>query len=132
MPELLEGRTTGPATWMRTPENLARFAALNREADARRRAITDREEPLTDLHEPLEPLDNYPDELPSPRQHGDVNVVGLLSVAGSAAAGVRGLRPSSRLAIRSPRHRIRPFRPFSGDGLTRHAAVKTREHRGPW
>ncbi|MFF4826705.1 hypothetical protein [Streptomyces sp. NPDC001312] len=69
MPELPEGRTTGPATWMRTPENLARFAALNREADARRRAITDREEPLTDLHEPLEPLDNYPDELPPPRQH---------------------------------------------------------------
>ncbi|MFB8137852.1 hypothetical protein [Streptomyces mirabilis] len=33
---------------------------------------------MTDLHEPL---DSYPDELPPPRQHGDVNLVGLLSVA---------------------------------------------------
>ncbi|TQE20168.1 hypothetical protein SipoB123_29420 [Streptomyces ipomoeae] len=37
MPELLEDRTTDPATWMRTPENLNRYAALTREADARRR-----------------------------------------------------------------------------------------------
>jgi conjugative relaxase-like TrwC/TraI family protein len=43
MPELLEGRTTDPATWMRTPENLARFAAFKREADARRRAIADQD-----------------------------------------------------------------------------------------
>ncbi|MCZ9340138.1 hypothetical protein NGM37_20465, partial [Streptomyces sp. TRM76130] len=35
-----------------------------------------REEPLTDLHEPLEPLESYPDELPPPRQRGDVNLVG--------------------------------------------------------
>jgi hypothetical protein len=32
---------------------------------------------LTDLHEPLEPLDSYPDELPPPRQRGDVSLVGL-------------------------------------------------------
>ncbi|GAX58907.1 TraA/ATP-dependent exoDNAse/relaxase [Streptomyces olivochromogenes] len=38
MPELLEGRTTDPATWVHTPENLARFAAFKREADACRRA----------------------------------------------------------------------------------------------
>jgi hypothetical protein len=44
MPELLEGRTTDPATWMRTPENLDRLAALTREADERRRAIADREQ----------------------------------------------------------------------------------------
>ncbi|MFE5199025.1 MobF family relaxase [Streptomyces sp. NPDC056601] len=42
MPELLEGRTTNPATWLRTPENLNRLAAFTREADARRRAIEDR------------------------------------------------------------------------------------------
>ncbi|WP_329391543.1 relaxase domain-containing protein (plasmid) [Streptomyces sp. NBC_01351] len=45
MPELLEGRTTDPATWISTPENLARFAAFKREADARRRAIADRPQP---------------------------------------------------------------------------------------
>ncbi|MCP9213265.1 MobF family relaxase [Streptomyces cucumeris] len=45
MPELLEGRTTDPATWMSTPENLARFAAYKREADARRRDIADRPQP---------------------------------------------------------------------------------------
>jgi hypothetical protein len=50
MPELLEGRTTDPATWMRTPENLNRLTALTREADARRRALADREQnaPATD------------------------------------------------------------------------------------
>ncbi|MFB7576481.1 hypothetical protein [Streptomyces sp. NPDC056165] len=45
MPELLEGRTTGPATRLRTPENLAPFAAFKREADARRRAIADHRQP---------------------------------------------------------------------------------------
>ncbi|MER6127862.1 MobF family relaxase [Streptomyces sp. NPDC001795] len=45
MPERLEGRTTDPATWIRTPKNLARFAAWQREADARRRAVADRPQP---------------------------------------------------------------------------------------
>lgn len=34
-----EGRTTDPATWLRTPENLDRLAAVTRAANARRRAI---------------------------------------------------------------------------------------------
>ncbi|MEU9546771.1 MobF family relaxase [Streptomyces mirabilis] len=41
MPEQLEGRTTDPETWIRTPENLDRFAAWKRAADARRRAVAD-------------------------------------------------------------------------------------------
>ncbi|MFE2187917.1 hypothetical protein [Streptomyces sp. NPDC059455] len=45
MPEQLEGRTTDPATWLCTPENLSRLAAFTREADARRRAIADRQQP---------------------------------------------------------------------------------------
>lgn len=45
MPELLDGRTTDPVTWLRTPESPARFAAFTREADARRRAIVDRQQP---------------------------------------------------------------------------------------
>lgn len=40
--EYLESCTTDPATWMRTPENLKRLAALTREADARWRASTER------------------------------------------------------------------------------------------
>ncbi|MFF3932841.1 hypothetical protein [Streptomyces hirsutus] len=45
MSELLEGRTTDPATWMRTPENLSRIAAVTREADARRRAVAAMKQP---------------------------------------------------------------------------------------
>lgn len=45
MPEQLEGRMTDPATWLRTPENLSRLAVFTREADARRRAIADRQQP---------------------------------------------------------------------------------------
>ncbi|MEV5432585.1 hypothetical protein [Streptomyces sp. NPDC052701] len=45
MPELLEGRTTDPATWMRAPGNLARLTASKREADARRRAVAGHRQP---------------------------------------------------------------------------------------
>ncbi|MFD8376561.1 hypothetical protein ACFV2Z_38425 [Streptomyces sp. NPDC059688] len=37
--EHIEGRTTDPATWLRTPENLERLAAFTRTANARRRAF---------------------------------------------------------------------------------------------
>jgi hypothetical protein len=47
---------------------------------------------LTDLHEPLEPLESYPDELPPPRQRGDVNLVGLLSVADGLARSLSALK----------------------------------------
>ncbi|MFF4531625.1 hypothetical protein ACFY1P_20430 [Streptomyces sp. NPDC001407] len=47
---------------------------------------------MTDLHEPLEPLDSYPDELPPPRQRGDVNLVGLLSVADDLARSLSALK----------------------------------------
>ncbi|MFB7171685.1 hypothetical protein ACFCYM_12785 [Streptomyces sp. NPDC056254] len=47
---------------------------------------------MTDLHEPLEPLESYPDELPPPRQRGDVNLVGLLSLADDLARNLRALK----------------------------------------
>ncbi|MEE1928812.1 hypothetical protein V1J52_11535 [Streptomyces sp. TRM 70351] len=37
--EYLEGRTTDPATWMTSPQNLARIAALTRAAQARSRTV---------------------------------------------------------------------------------------------
>ncbi|QRV39218.1 relaxase domain-containing protein (plasmid) [Streptomyces californicus] len=43
--EHLEGRTTDPGTWLRTPENLDRLAAFTRAADARRRTYEDTESP---------------------------------------------------------------------------------------
>ncbi|MGW6360304.1 hypothetical protein ACWFR5_35355 [Streptomyces sp. NPDC055092] len=43
MPERLEGRTTDPATWVHSPQNLSRLAAFEREANTRRRVIEDRE-----------------------------------------------------------------------------------------
>ncbi|MFI9630368.1 hypothetical protein [Streptomyces sp. NPDC052042] len=46
---------------------------------------------MTDLHEPLDPLESYPDELPPPRQRGDVNVAGLLSMADDLAKTVSAL-----------------------------------------
>ncbi|ALO05868.1 hypothetical protein AQF52_0268 [Streptomyces venezuelae] len=42
MPELLKGRTADPATWMRTPGNLARLATFKRETDAHRFAVAAR------------------------------------------------------------------------------------------
>lgn len=47
---------------------------------------------MTDLYEPLEPLKSYLDELPPPRQHGDVNLVGLLSVADDLARSLAALK----------------------------------------
>ncbi|MER5886945.1 MobF family relaxase [Streptomyces sp. NPDC001941] len=43
--EYLAGRTTDAATWLRTPKNLERLAALTRAADARRRAYEETETP---------------------------------------------------------------------------------------
>ncbi|MEU9671768.1 hypothetical protein AB0E25_40940 [Streptomyces bobili] len=47
---------------------------------------------MTDLHQPLEPLESYPDELPPPRRRGDVNLVGLLSVADDLARSLAALK----------------------------------------
>ncbi|ALP00081.1 hypothetical protein SHL15_9162 [Streptomyces hygroscopicus subsp. limoneus] len=47
---------------------------------------------MTDLHEPWEPLDSYPDESPPPRQCGDVNLAGLLSIADDLARGLATLK----------------------------------------
>ncbi|MFA0845533.1 MobF family relaxase [Streptomyces rochei] len=51
--EYLEGRTTDPATWLRTPKNLDRLAAFARAADTRRRACEARpksEQPADQQH----------------------------------------------------------------------------------
>ncbi|MFB6717658.1 MULTISPECIES: hypothetical protein [unclassified Streptomyces] len=54
--EHLEGRTTDPATWMRTPESLERLAAFTRAANARRRAIEGGEIPAP-VADPAGPVD---------------------------------------------------------------------------
>ncbi|MGW1937906.1 hypothetical protein [Streptomyces goshikiensis] len=43
--EHLEGRTAAPATWMTSPQNLARTAALTRAAEARGRTIEEQSHP---------------------------------------------------------------------------------------
>ncbi|WP_331755204.1 hypothetical protein OG936_38190 (plasmid) [Streptomyces sp. NBC_00846] len=48
---------------------------------------------MTDLHEPL---DSYPDELPPPRQRGDVNLVSLLSMADGLAENMSNLLVRAR------------------------------------
>ncbi|OKJ07311.1 hypothetical protein AMK21_32185 [Streptomyces sp. CB00316] len=60
MPDVyLEGRTTDPATWLRTPENLDRLAAITREANARRCAIAIGRTPAAD---PGPPVDRHRQE----------------------------------------------------------------------
>ncbi|OKJ10646.1 hypothetical protein AMK21_30080 [Streptomyces sp. CB00316] len=60
MPDVdLGGRTTDPATWLRTPDYLARFAAFTRAANARREAIEDGRTPAAD---PGPPVDRHRQE----------------------------------------------------------------------
>ncbi|WP_251146028.1 hypothetical protein [Streptomyces sp. McG3] len=66
-PQDLEGRTTDPETWVRTPENLDRFAAFTREANARRRAIEERELPAA--ADPSGPADQRRQEHEQQHQH---------------------------------------------------------------
>lgn len=66
--EYLEGRTTDPATWLRTPKNLDRLAAFTRAADARRRAMEDRKAPAAD---PASPVDQHRQEHEQQRQQPD-------------------------------------------------------------
>ncbi|MFB6960662.1 dihydrofolate reductase family protein [Streptomyces sp. NPDC056309] len=98
MPELPEGRTTGPPTWMRTPENLARFAAFTREAGARRRAIADRPQPEQPT-DTVDPADQRQHHTPRPDQG-----------RGAARDHRRGCQPAgawpiSAFALSQPRGR---------------------------
>ncbi|XKK61300.1 hypothetical protein HFP71_37940 [Streptomyces sp. ARC32] len=52
---------------------------------------------MTGLDVPLERLQSYPDELPPPRRRGDVDLVGLLSIADDLALGLSALR--SRMVL---------------------------------
>ncbi|MET9587068.1 MobF family relaxase [Streptomyces sp. NPDC006539] len=65
--EYLEGRTTDPATWLHTPENLDRLAAVTREANARRRAIADRPKPEQPT-DTVNPADQQQHHTPRPDQ----------------------------------------------------------------
>lgn len=66
--EYLEGRTTDPATWLRTPKNLDRLAAYTRAAETRRRAMEDRKAPVAD---PAGPVDGRRQEHEQQRQQPD-------------------------------------------------------------
>ncbi|MEV7004107.1 hypothetical protein AB0N62_41680 [Streptomyces sp. NPDC093982] len=59
--EYLEGRTTDPATWMRTLENLDRLATITRAANVHRREIEDREFPAA---APADPHRQEPGQQP--------------------------------------------------------------------
>lgn len=65
--EYLQGRTTDPATWLHTPENLDRLAAVTREASARRRAIADRPKPVQPT-DAVNPADQQQHHTPRPDQ----------------------------------------------------------------
>ncbi|WP_232544466.1 hypothetical protein [Streptomyces buecherae] len=66
--EYLEGRTTDPARWLRTPKNLDRLAGLARAADTRRRAMEDGKAPAAD---PAGPVDQHRQEHEQQRQQPD-------------------------------------------------------------
>ncbi|MGW2184239.1 MobF family relaxase, partial [Streptomyces sp. NPDC001732] len=59
--------TTDPATWLHTPQNLARLAALTQAADARSRIVEDREAPAAD---PAGPVDRPRQEHEQRQQPG--------------------------------------------------------------
>ncbi|MFF0837655.1 MULTISPECIES: MobF family relaxase [unclassified Streptomyces] len=71
MPEegYLKGRTTDPETWMRTPANLERLAAIARAADSRRRALEDREVPAP-AADPVDPRRQEHEEQHPQSRHG--------------------------------------------------------------
>ncbi|MFI1226247.1 MULTISPECIES: hypothetical protein [unclassified Streptomyces] len=56
---------------------------------------------MTELNEPLEPLEGYPDELPPPRQPGDVDLVSLLCTADDLANDLSELK--IRVQLRDPK-----------------------------
>ncbi|MEU0009571.1 hypothetical protein ABZ079_36545 [Streptomyces sp. NPDC006314] len=62
--EYLEGCTTDPATWLRTPENLERLATFTRAANARRRAFEARLKP-EEPADVVKPADQYEDAHPA-------------------------------------------------------------------
>ncbi|MEU4655048.1 MobF family relaxase [Streptomyces sp. NPDC023723] len=49
--EYLEGRTTDPATWLTSPQNLARIAALTRAAEARGRTVEEQADQTKHAHQ---------------------------------------------------------------------------------
>ncbi|MDP9616346.1 hypothetical protein [Streptomyces demainii] len=71
---------------------------------------------MTDLHEPL---DSYPDELPPPRQRGDVNLVSLLSMADGLAKEMSALHIRAKCS--DPEVAITP-REMVQENLEQHAA----------
>ncbi|MEU2556837.1 MobF family relaxase [Streptomyces sp. NPDC013313] len=62
--EYLGGRTTDPATWLRTPENLERLAAFTRVANARRRVFEGRPKPeqSADVVKPADQQQHHTDQ----------------------------------------------------------------------
>ncbi|MFG3530105.1 hypothetical protein ACGF8B_25665 [Streptomyces sp. NPDC047917] len=60
--EYLEGRTTGPATWLHTPKNLGRLAAFTQAAEARSRIVADGprpKQPVKDADDPARRQQHY-------------------------------------------------------------------------
>ncbi|WP_260867788.1 hypothetical protein [Streptomyces sp. SAJ15] len=49
--EYLEGRTTDPATWLTSPQNLARLAAFTRASEARGRTIEEQADQTKHAHQ---------------------------------------------------------------------------------
>ncbi|CAL9627356.1 hypothetical protein [Streptomyces sp. enrichment culture] len=66
--EYLEGRTTDPATWLRTPKNLARLAAFTRAAEARTRTVTDGQQPKQPAKDAASPADQCQHHTAQPDQ----------------------------------------------------------------
>ncbi|MFD7961324.1 MobF family relaxase [Streptomyces zaomyceticus] len=70
--EHLEGRTTDPATWLRTPENLARLAKFTLIVEARRRLLERTQpDPVADVDTPV-PVDQRQHQSSGPDQGGGV------------------------------------------------------------
>ncbi|MFF7365405.1 MobF family relaxase [Streptomyces sp. NPDC008125] len=66
--EYLEGRTTAPETWLQTPKNLARLAALTKATEARSRIIADGPQPKPSAKDAADPARRQEHHTPQPDQ----------------------------------------------------------------
>ncbi|WP_333745734.1 MobF family relaxase [Streptomyces sp. IBSBF 2950] len=66
--EYLEGRTTDPATWLQTPRNLARLAAITKAAEARGRTVADGQQPERPAKDAADAASQQQHHAPQPDQ----------------------------------------------------------------
>ncbi len=124
------GRTTDPAAWRYTPENLDRLAASTRAADARRRACADRLKP-EESATAVKPANQQQHDTRRPGQGRGPGRVGCVTASGQRAWPVRTFTRKPRQRVHIPESRL-SARPPGGRRVTspEHRPGRGRGKRG--